>query len=313
VSPKVHILWIGLLTLFATIWVVLPKPPPGHAGHTPPPNPAALSTGLVYAFAASFVGLIALAQVWKRWQTRRLLKASRLLVLDDLVPAERAYRKLSKSLLPFVAAQAELVLARLEERRANFEAGIALCDKAIGRVAKSVIAGQMFVPMLQTERASLLAMAGRSDDATSELASLVAANGGYPFLASSQLRVRLIQSLRAGDLPAARDIAAQRTPDMPLPYDFEILADIVSASGEDTPLEDEVQRIRDELGVDPALRQWLGAVWPDAERVIDEMAARAMRAPRVRLASERPAEPSEVAAAEPEAAAEKRGERRLLS
>jgi hypothetical protein len=136
----------------------------------------------------------------------------------------------------------------------------------------------------QTERARLLAMLDRSEEATSELAILVAASPTFPHLAASQVRVHLVQALRAGDLAAARAISAQRTRDMPLPYDDELLADIASLSGEERPAEEEIQRIRDELRVDGPLRAWFSAAWPDGERVLDEAAARAAGAPRVRSA-----------------------------
>ena len=287
IARRIVVLWACLIVMFLAIWTFLSPSTSVHPRQLPPPPTAAppgdsFSSFLV--FAAAFALLFAWFVFWSQRLTRKLLAANRLLAQEDSGPAERAFMALRKSRNPLVAAQAEFMLAQLEQRRGYFAEALALCDKSIRRVAKNAQAAWLLLPQAQTERARLLAMLDRSEEATSELAVLVAASPTFPHLAASQVRVRLVQALRAGDLAAARAISAQRTRDMPLPYDDELLADIASLSGEERPAEEEIQRIRDELRVDGPLRAWFSAAWPDGERVLDEAAARAAGAPRVRSA-----------------------------
>ena len=182
---------------------------------------------------------------------------------------------LAKNAAPLLAAQAGFYLSSVLSRRNDFSGALAATDRALSYVAKNVGAADLLVPTLLAQRTWLLAALDRREDAQRELDTLASAHPSYPGIAANELGVRLLLALRAGDLAAARSVAAQRVLDMPLSVHAELLADVVAVTGDASPIAAEVARLSGELDADPEIRAWLRHAWPDAERELDEARGRA--------------------------------------
>jgi hypothetical protein len=154
------------------------------------------------------------------------------------------------------------------KRRPSFEVALA---RLIAELTEDV-----FVALAR--RALCLAALGRNAEATAALRDLADRHPTYPMMAGAQLVGRMLQALRAGDLAAAHEIAARRTPDLPIELEEETLADLLVTTGDPSPMADEVARLDAELKEDAALRDWVCAVWPKAESYVEMAGARAKTA-----------------------------------
>jgi hypothetical protein len=222
-------------------------------------------------FVLAAIGFITLTSFTRR-QERQLSLARRLVALGHRVRARPALESLVTVRNGMVAATAGLELARIAATEAAFAEAISRCDAAIARVHSQPLraaASDILLPSLMTESAVAMAARGGLEDADAELAVLCRDFPTYPRLASSQLRVRLVRSVRAGDRDAACAMARARTAELPLPYREDVLADLVLASrGELSELD--LERLDAELRDDAELRKWIDAVGPGLR---DEAAA----------------------------------------
>ncbi|WP_394841290.1 hypothetical protein LZC95_29995 [Pendulispora brunnea] len=274
--------WIGLVLGVLVVMMVvqflspayLPSSPPDEEIGTveEPSNPL----GPLVVAALGTAALMALISGYRRHQVGKLSRAERLWADGDDTSAEMAFRDVSKTFLPGIAASARLYLAQIALHRAEFTGAIAECDVGLHKAMNDAVARQLLVPQLLSERAAALAALGRHDEASAAVGSISRVNGAYPLLGAAQFRVRLLQALRRNALSSARDLARQRTPDLPLPLPAETLADALAATDDEHP-EDakEAQRILHELAMHADLRNWFDAVWPSGEALLRSAVKRA--------------------------------------
>jgi hypothetical protein len=271
------ILWGVLIACFVGVWTFLTPshPRPVHEVPVVPSEPDATFPSWLMVGIFAVVGCAAMGAVLltNRRSARQVAAAMRLLALPDPTEATRAFEKLSKNgRLPVVAAQADLQLARIATRQARFEDALVCCDRGLQRVRGNAYAAQLITPALVSERALALAALGRGDESLAEQRLMTSQFGGYPYLASAQLRSSVMLAVRRGDLATARRLAAQRTPDQPLSYEDETLADALVATADGANEADDVERICGELRDDPELLHWLQAVWPEGEGALNRAA-----------------------------------------
>lgn len=219
---------------------------------------AALLVGIVVA-----VTCIVFVSVAQRRQ-RALAIARRQVAVGERDRAIPALARLAMSAGALDAAAAGLELARIAASQADFAEAISRCDAAIARVSRPPMraaASVYLLPALMTESAVALASRGGLEDADAELAILGRDFPSFPYLASSQLRVKLVRAVRAGDRETACAAARARTAEMPLPYREDVLCDLLLASRDEVGEED-LARLDAELRDDGELRRWLDAVAP---------------------------------------------------
>jgi hypothetical protein len=237
---------------------------------------------------------------------RRLAEALGALARGD-PRAEAKLRLVARSSYALAASQAHLHLARLAVRRADFARALRRCDKGIAvvtaRAATRTQASSILLPDLVAERAFVLAATDRHADASAEMAALREAFPAYPYLARAELRVALVQRARRGDVSGAARLVAESSDEVPLPLRDETLADLVRAAAHpESAGAGEVERLKEELRVDGALRVWLEKVAPAAVAAFERPAV---------VAEECEAEGEREAEAEREAAEALRVEARV--
>ncbi|WP_394831587.1 hypothetical protein LVJ94_34245 [Pendulispora rubella] len=223
------------------------------------------SFDLQLALLLLVIAIIVLGRMYRDRQSRQLTHATRAWVDGDLASSEASLRTMVKSPLALFAAQARLHLAQQAARCGQFEQAIDECDHGLSRSTDSATGRQILVPSLLGERATALAALGRHDEATATLQSIEKVNAAFHLMGSFQLGVRLLQAVRRGHLPLARELAMQRTHDLPLPITVETLADALVTTDDANPQSEEAARILHDLAIDRDLRRWLDRVWPDAE------------------------------------------------
>jgi hypothetical protein len=274
-AVMVLLLWLLLIVMFVAIWQFMqpggPDTPPTwseeHPGYL-----LMLPSVLVVLLVALFFGLLLFRIVKTRTLTARGIQAARLLALGDAAAADRAYIALLRA-PSLTSAGAHLQLAVAQERRGRFGEALHHCDEGIAKLANlKALASDLLLPELLAERALLLAALDRHDDATTQLAALTTGYPSFAFLSRAQLRVRLMQAARRGDLDKARELARERTPDLPLNVRDEMLADVLVAAVDPVP-EGEHERLREELREDGELSAWLDKVAPAALAAWSRVAA----------------------------------------
>jgi hypothetical protein len=179
----------------------------------------------------------------------------------NLGDAERSLASLVDDPQDLVAAQAHLHVARVAERRGDFDAALRASERGLGRLTEpQTRAAANTLPMdLAAERALALAALDRSDEAHATIASLA---GTYPSRLRAGFRVRLVELVRTGKLAEAKRWAEAYQTDLPLSVREELLADLaraVAAPAEIGPAE--VRRLSDELAL-PESRAWVSRVAP---------------------------------------------------
>lgn len=285
-------LWAVLVGMALGIWQFLTPAERADAPVHAPIDEAPISllaTVLTYAFSLGLplvVGgvLITIVMAIARKRTRDLAVARRLVALGDHTRAVPMLEAMSASPVSLIAATAELELARLAARRADFGETVVRCDRAIALVAKQphrATASDLLLPALMTESAVANAARGTYDEAEAELAMLCRDHPTYSDLPAALLRVRLVGAAHRGDRNASFAAARSRTPDLALPYREEILADLVLASRNELSEADR-DRLEQEMKDDEQLRRWIELVAP---ALVDQRSA----AVRRRVAGDAPA------------------------
>lgn len=239
-----------------------------------PTNPDASTAVVCILGGAIVLGLffVRIARVLSRGAAARgaVLHARRVLATGDEASAERLFAALARSTLPGTAAEAQLELALIAERRADLRATLEHCDAALATLARSPGGGaghtDILLPKMVAERAFALAALGRSQQADAELAALATTYPSYAHLTAAIFRTRLLSALRGLSAAAASELARERTPQLPLSVEDETMADAVLALESGHPRE--IARLHQELGADPALARWLDYMVPGAREQI---------------------------------------------
>ena len=265
-ASKVLAIWVLLIGVFTAIWQLLTVPgaPVEGAATRAAPDAAAIITPLVALFVVLFVVLIRR----NLGVADRLAAALGVLARGDEAAAIRELTALAAGKATLVSAQAHLHLARIASRHADFDEAIRRCDEGIGRLgaqpATREIASPILLPDLVSERAYALAATGRHDKARAEMEVVRTSFPSYPFRASAEVRVSLMERVRRGDLEGAARVADGKSEDVPLPLRDEILADLARATARpQAGNELEKARIARELRSDAELRAFVEAVAPD--------------------------------------------------
>jgi hypothetical protein len=263
----------GLSVALLAVWQLLDSgaPSSSRAAHR-----VAAGSAAATAFDAGTVGIAALAMVGlglavtlQLARLRRinlaLIGAHRAAALGDHGAAETLLTKAKKSPLAVYAAAAGASVAQLAERRADFARCLSECDDAIARLGTTrsaqVSAEQLMPPLLAVRGVALAAM-GRRAEAEAELASLIARYAGYMHLPVADFCIRLVNAVRSGDLDAARELAQQRTAELPVPLRDDLLADLVLATGPRGLPKEERERIAAELRDNAEVGAWIEAIAP---------------------------------------------------
>jgi hypothetical protein len=282
-AAKVLLLWVLLVALFVAIWQLLDTEPQArHAVNAAPAVPSALFLNVLgTALPALFVGIVVLGTVRAVKQGRRTLEAAQGIAKGD-ARAIADFEALTKVRQPSVQAQAHFELARVAERKADFAEALKRCDLGIAAATASeatrTVTSAILLPDLIAERAFVLATTDRHDKALAEMAVLAERFPSYPYRARAELVVALVQRVRKGDLEGAAALVEGRAEDMPLSLRHETLADLVRATVHpEAAGAGEIERLKEDLRVDPELRAWLEAVAPALLRAFSGAEERAAR------------------------------------
>ncbi|MDC0746970.1 hypothetical protein [Polyangium mundeleinium] len=271
-------LWAVLVALFVAVYQVL-SPSGAESGsgneefYAEPMDPTLPLGLLVFAI---FVVLIGVRVYWffvARKQSKDLFAALNLVAKGDFAAGGAALERLSSSRLPILAAQADLALALVAEKRSDLRGALDLCDRGLARLTQYTIrisASDILMPDLISERAFLLAAMDRHAEAEAELASLPSA---YPFKSRALFRVRLLSRVRQGNLKGAAELATRAGHDLPLSARDELLVDAVrAATTPETAGAGEVPRIKRELRTYAPMRRWMETVAPEALAALERTA-----------------------------------------
>ncbi len=268
---KVAAVWVLLVALFAGLWEVF-RAEPGDVDvvmSNAPDLAWVVIPLVVIALSAAYV----VSVVRGAGHDRRLAAALGALARGD-ARAVAEIEAIAGRAPSHAGAEANLHLARLAVRRADFDEAMRRCDQGIALVSTRAsgrgTATPMLLPDLVAERAFVLAATDCHSRASAELAMLVKAFPAYPFLARAELRVGLVQRVRRGDLAGAAQLVAGATDDMPLSLRDETLGDLVRATVHpEAASAGEVQRLTEELRLDAELRAWIDAVAPQVRRAFE--------------------------------------------
>ena len=265
---KVLILWAVLIAMFVSVWQIISDGPRGPAP-TPPPTTSGPSLwSICCAVFFAVFGVLFFVQLRRAWQRQRTTLQARIAAArGKFDEAERLYRSVTEG-KGVLGAHGFLGLALIAERRGNVADALMLCDLGIAKVSSGLqraAASDLLLPELIAERAFVLAALDRNAEADVELASLRKEFPAYPLLARSDLRVRLLSRVRAGDLAGAAELARGRSPEMPLFMRDELLGDAAIASLDTSDsAEEERARVRDEVHATRDVEAWIQAVAPRA-------------------------------------------------
>lgn len=281
---RIALLWGLPAVILLVVWQFLSP----TARHTPPVSSTRESRASLPA-AAHLIGLLPLflagytVVTIRRQRTvqRKLIVAARREAIGAEAEARACYEKIASNGNPVVAVQGLLQLAMLDERSAAFGPALASCERALALVSSNpnikMVMSDVHVPELVAERAFLLAALDRGDEAVAEVDMLTAEFPGYPYMPRALFRVRVMRAVREGDLGKAAALAKERTLDMPLFMQDEVLADLLmETKGEPLPRE-ELIRLRGELDVHPHLCDWLARVAPAVVERFERRTSRATR------------------------------------
>ncbi|MCA9588040.1 MAG: hypothetical protein KC657_22105 [Myxococcales bacterium] len=185
---------------------------------------------------------------------------------DVALPAlERAAR----GGLDQISAMAHLQLGSIALRRARFAEARAAFDAGIARATRSAVvkaaSSDLLLPQLIAGRAYALALMGKADEASAELAVLDESFPSFAYAATARLRVDLATALVARDLETAATLAATRTPELPLGLHEDLLADVSTAIAHPPRTDadrDERERVARELRDDEEVAAFVEAILP---------------------------------------------------
>ncbi|MDI1447668.1 hypothetical protein [Polyangium sp. 6x1] len=277
-AGRILVLWALLVALSVTVYQMLsPSGAESDGGfeelYGEPIDPT-LPIGLLCL--AVFAALAGGRVYWffrARKESKDLFAALNLVAKGDLAAGGAALVRLSSSRLSILAAQADLALALVAEKKSDLRLALDLCDRGLARLTQYTVrisASDILLPDLISERAFLLAAMDRHAEAEAELASLPPA---YPFKSRALFRVRLVSRVRQGDLKAAADLATRAGLDLPLFARDELLADAVrAATNPEIAGAGEIPRLKRELRTYAPMRRWMETVAPGALAALERTA-----------------------------------------
>jgi tetratricopeptide (TPR) repeat protein len=189
---------LGFATLLAVALVLRHRLP------TPGPEIAVYLVG-----GAALIGLIAGSIASARRQDTRLEAARVLVALGDLDAAKRELCGALRTKNRVLGAMAELELAKVADRQADFEASLALCEHALLALSsrKRVVAVDLLAAELYAVKAHALVVMGRPDEAQRLLDAAGRLKHRSPGLADTLLRAAIIGHARKGDWASVRALA----------------------------------------------------------------------------------------------------------
>ncbi|AKT37989.1 hypothetical protein [Chondromyces crocatus] len=264
--------WIWITVIALPLIALTLALDPFDANPTPAPTATAPlaqlgSIVLFYVFPiAVFLTLIGFFLV----QKRRYADASIATTLGALARGEESaaiaeLTRISDTRALLFAAQAHLTLAGWHDRRADFPAALRHCDAALSKLTSPLyreLASDLLFPGILAERASLLAITGRVEDAEAEYQLLAEQFPLYAYLNATRLRLDLTLAGGRGDLAAVAALA-ERIGNLPLSPRDELLAELGRAAAHpDAVGANEIARLQTELRDLPEYRRWLDAVAP---------------------------------------------------
>lgn len=274
---KTLILWAVLIALFLVVYQLLGSATPVDDTLPSGPELARYSGVLVGLAILAAIGIAAAVAVRRNRKTvRDIVAASRAVMVHDLVTAEPLLAALEQSTQNLGAAQAFGLRAGIAEREGRFGDCIVFCDRGLASIASQVhanrvVASMTVTPALEALRSVALAALGREAEATAALAVFGKAHPTWSNRASAELRIRLMLAVKRGDFDAARAIARERTPELPITLRDEALADLVLAVAPNGASRDEQERVDTEIREDLTIRTWIDAVAPELR---DDLARR---------------------------------------
>jgi hypothetical protein len=264
--------WLAMVAVVFGVWQLTAKTDPLGGELNPlgadPSGFALLSftsvlTKLIALLTVLFVAMFAMNVLSMRRATRRIARASAKLARGEVDAAILEVAPLCNERFSYTAAQAHLLLAQAADRKADLDGVIHHVDHGLARLARRAMreaTSDMLYPELVAERAFALAARDRCDESTAELAML---KPPYPYIDRAELRVRLVQLVRRGELEKAALLVERSSPDLPLSRRDELLADIVRAAVWPERVGGaEIARLKDELREYSEGRRWLESIAP---------------------------------------------------
>jgi hypothetical protein len=266
IGARVLALWVVLVGLFVGVWQFL-EPDRRHTGGHGAAAPHD-DTTLLLALGGLAVALVAaaVARVWLvvrrvRANTRELHRLNTAVACGEDV--EKDLTELARAKQEVIAAQAELLLAVVSDRRGDLAGALAHIDAARAKIrtrpGRAAAAGHV-TPSLTASRAYQLAALGRADEAAAELSQLPP---DYLLLDRMRFVVPLVALLARGDVDGAGRLVAATSPDLSVGPRDELLRDLVHASTSPAGRgAAEIARLRDELRDREESRRWIEKVAP---------------------------------------------------
>jgi tetratricopeptide (TPR) repeat protein len=269
-GSRTAVLWVLLVVMLVVMFsVVGSSSAPAHGAHAASGPPLALIANVIAIFLLLYVALVAGIGALQLWRTRSrtvsLARASVEAARGHEAEAQAKLERIAAGSVVSSAGAALLAIAGLAERRADWPAVVAGCDRGIARSTQNqgmrAVSSDLLLPELVALRGLALAALGRQPEADAELATLARDFPTFGLAPRAAFRVALVSAVRAGDVARAADVARGRTLDLALTIRDDTLADLVLAAV-DGASDDERARIEAELGDDGALRAWIDAVAP---------------------------------------------------
>jgi hypothetical protein len=250
---------LGIASLMA--WLTFSAP--AHIG-------TACAVGVLVLFGVTLMLFVDRSRRATRANARLFVEALRLMAASDPAPAETMLDGVIRSDVASDAATAHLLLSRLASRRADFQRALTHAEDGLGRSAAAKVLVASLLPQLFAERAFLLAVLGREDDARAEVARLGRDYSSSPLFHIARRRVKLILSLRAGDFEGAHQLFQHLSPEAPLSRQEELVREILVATAGAPNGGEAIGLLRSELRNDPELHAWLERACPRAvEALLD--------------------------------------------
>ncbi len=277
--PQLAILAVLLVGFVGIGQLVLPRAAPVRTARPAQQTELTVEPFVPLLGGGLLIGVALFATLVRRNRrgSRRILRAEVAIARGDETLAAVELASTAASQLDALAATAELSLARLAERRAQWDTTIRHCDTGMARATRKgavrASLSDLLIPELVEIRALALAALDRPAESDAELALLGRDHPTYAFAARATFRAGLVAAARASDLTAAVRLARTRTLDLPLSLRDEMLADVVLAVAEGAS-EDEVGRLEADLRDDAQLRGWLESVAPGLRERLGARSAR---------------------------------------
>ena len=272
---KPLLLWVVLIVAFLAIWQFL-SPDTEPPAQVYEPQERVSLWAIVLPPVLLFSSILG-ALLWRGQRAQRAVIRAAVLIATDPPAAHDLLVRLSRSSLKMIAVQAHLSLAGLGERAGDFGAALAHADAALRQLRTSgarAMAYDLLLPDIHAMRALALAGLDRMSEASVELATIEHDFPAFYLLERSKVRVLQLLAARAGDFRSAAQIAASRSPDLPISYRDDMLGELAEVVARGTAVERmRLNRLRHEIEADPVLARWLEIAAPALMTHFDDLRA----------------------------------------